>query len=58
MDSENVAADMYGVNWNRFIHDISDVFLGNYEIGAPLLFADEFNIAGTYGSVSTITDNF
>ena len=58
VDSETTAEDLYGLNWNRFIHDISDVFLGNYDIGSPVLFADEFNIAGTYGSVSTITDNF
>ncbi len=34
--SEKVANNLYGTNWNNYIHDISDAYYINYQIGEPI----------------------
>jgi subtilisin family serine protease len=36
VSSESVARDIYGLDWNRKIVDISDAFFINYKIGEPI----------------------
>ena len=34
--SENVAKELYGINWTKLVDDIPDAFFVNYKIGAPV----------------------
>jgi hypothetical protein len=36
VDSEARALKLFGPNWNKMIHDVSDAFFVNYSIGSPL----------------------
>jgi len=40
--SEQIAQALYGVNWNKFIADLSDAFFINYTVGAPINQASDF----------------
>jgi hypothetical protein len=55
--SEEVAIDLYGEDWNQMIHDISDVFYGNYTYGEALESASDFDVDAQMASVQSINDN-
>ena len=57
VDSEAVAAAYYGSAWNKYIHDISDVFYRDYSFGVPIVFANEFSPEAASLSVSSISEN-
>ena len=40
--SEQVAKELYGSNWNKFIDDLNDAFFINYTVGAPINQASDF----------------
>ncbi|NQV89322.1 MAG: hypothetical protein HQ488_03315 [Parcubacteria group bacterium] len=55
--SEDIAIDLYGEDWNQMIHDISDVFYGNYTYGTHIESANDFDVAAQTASVQSINDN-
>lgn len=57
IDSEDVAEELYGENWNQQIDDLSDVFITNYIIGESIGSHGTFNVEGQRSSVTSINDN-
>jgi len=41
--TEQVAADIYGTNWNAFVQDLPDVFFLNYTVGAEINSSADYN---------------
>lgn len=58
ISSESVAASLYGVNWNKQVDDISDVFLGNYAFGSKIESLQDFNVILASTSLKTLSENF
>lgn len=56
--SETVAKELYGVDWNKKIDDISDAFYGNYTFGAKIEKSSDYDVAAEKTSVSSLDDNF
>lgn len=56
--SEDVAADLYGIDWNQHIDDIPDAFYGNYDFGELIESADEYDVEEEFLSVEGLDDNF
>lgn len=56
--SEEVALELYGENWNQYIHDISDAFIGNYTFGEELTSATEYDADAQSALVSSPSDIF
>lgn len=54
IDSETVATDLYGKNWNKMIDDVPDGFFSNYTIGSRVELASQFSVSGEKASASTI----
>jgi hypothetical protein len=46
LTSESVAAELYGVNWNTKVHDVSDAFFTNYTIGSGISSASQYSVNG------------
>lgn len=46
IDSEAVAKELYGNNWNKQIDDVSDGFFSNYQKGSKIEFASQFSVNG------------
>jgi hypothetical protein len=55
--SEDVAAELYGAQWNRVIDDISDAFYSNYTFGAPVNSTADYNPAAAQASVRYPSDS-
>lgn len=55
--SESVASMFYGATWNKQIDDISDVFYGNYTIGASISSSADYDPAQARILVGTVSDN-
>jgi hypothetical protein len=55
--TENVASDLYGVNWNTKIDDISDAFFANYAFGSDINSSNDYNPVGEMNNAQTINDN-
>lgn len=43
IQTENVAAALYGTNWNQKIDDLPDAFFATYHIGTPIATANDFS---------------
>ncbi|MFA4845016.1 MAG: hypothetical protein WC654_00450 [Patescibacteria group bacterium] len=43
IESEEVASELYGENWNQNIDDIPDGFFGNYEIGEDIELSSQYD---------------
>jgi len=56
--SEEIAATLYGSDWNKKVDDISDVFLGNYSFGPRIQSPNDFNVLTTIASVIGLGQNF
>jgi len=56
--SEEIAADLYGENWNQQIDDIPDAFYGNYVFGEPIESIEDYDVEEEFGSVEYLDDNF
>ncbi len=56
--SEQVAKDLYGLDWNKKIDDISDAFFGNYKFGAKIEKGSDYDVAAEKTSVSGLDENF
>ncbi len=56
--SEQVAIDLYGVEWNKNIDDISDIFYGNYTFGEEIDESSDYSVENSQNSTLTIDDNF
>ena len=56
--SEEVAASLYGEDWNTQIHDIADVFFTNYSIGEPIESSDQFATTFATASSASLDDQF
>ena len=57
IDSEQVAEELYGSNWNQQIDDIPDGFFSNYTIGSKLEFASQFDVDVEQQDASSIDDD-
>lgn len=58
IDSESVAVNLYGPDWNTKVDDISDVFFGNYSIGSKIQTSADYSVAESVASVSGLDQNF
>ena len=56
--TEEIAASLYGPNWNKYVDDISDVFFGNYTFGTKIETASNYSVAGASVSVTGLDQNF
>ena len=56
--SEDVAASIWGSNWNTLIDDISDAFYGNYTFGANIDSTSDFDPTVVKESVESILEIF
>lgn len=43
VQDETVAAALYGANWNRNIHGVSDILFSNYEVGQAIADASSYS---------------
>jgi plastocyanin len=57
VDSEAIAEDLYGSDWNQHIDDIPDSFWSNYTVGEPLLAGDLYEPAMETESAGTIAED-
>jgi photosystem II stability/assembly factor-like uncharacterized protein len=55
--SEQAAKDLYGMDWNKQIDDISDAFFGNYTFGTKIEKATDYDVAAEKTSVSSLDEN-
>lgn len=55
--TENAAMQLYGENWNQKIDDVSDAFFVNYQIGAPIESASDFEPGVETLETRTINDD-
>lgn len=58
IDSELVAEELYGEQWNTFIDDIPDAFYGNYSFGELIEGKSDYDPDVHTQSVSSLDDNF
>lgn len=56
--SEDIAASLYGSDWNTKIDDINDAFFGNYRFGDDIDSTSDYNVDDALSSVSELDDNF
>lgn len=56
--SEEVAAALYGADWNKKVDDISDVFYLDYKFGADIDTAQDYSPSSEAASTPTIEQNF
>ncbi len=56
--SEEIAVQLYGIDWNMKVHDIADVFFSNYTFGAKINTAADYNVEAEKASVTGLNDNF
>jgi hypothetical protein len=54
VQTEGVARDLYGVNWNTMVDDVPDAFFINYRIGAPIASATDFSVSQETANASSI----
>lgn len=43
VNSETMAGNLYGANWNKMIEDVPDAFFTNYKVGADVAQASDYN---------------
>lgn len=55
--SEDVAAILYGTDWNKKVDAISDAFYSNYTFGEPLPSSTDFNPTTEQNAVTSIDSN-
>jgi hypothetical protein len=56
VSSEDTAQDLYGEQWNEYIHDISDAFYSNYTFGDDLANASDYDPETVRNSVTFIEE--
>lgn len=56
IESEDIAANIYGSTWNKQIDDISDAFFGNYSFGEVIDSTSDFHPDTVEASVDSIDD--
>lgn len=56
--TEEIAAFLYGTDWNKKVDDISDVFFSDYTFGAKIQTVNDFNVLMSIASVSSLDGNF
>lgn len=54
INSEAVAAALYGADWSRKVNDLPDVAFANYTVGAAINTASDYNPSAETGSTPTI----
>ena len=57
IDSEDIASELYGSDWNQQIDDISDTFIGNYSFGDEIQSAADYDPTAAQNSVVNIDDS-
>ncbi len=55
--SEYLASQLYGSNWAKMVNDVPDVYFTNYNTGAPIYNASDYNVSNEYNGVSTPSDS-
>lgn len=58
IDTEETAASIFGTDWNQQVDDISDAFYNNYEFGADIDSASDYDPDEVYSNVDHIEDIF
>lgn len=56
--SELIASGIYGIDWNKNVDDISDVFFPNYTFGSKIESVDQYSVSLVTASVSGLDSNF
>ncbi len=56
--SEELAAQLYGTDWNKKIDDISDAFYGNYTFGSKIQKATDYDVVSAQTSITGLDQNF
>ena len=56
--NEQIAADLYGADWNKQIDDISDVFFRNYTFGSQIQTASDYSVSMERSSITDASMNF
>jgi hypothetical protein len=54
VNSEQVAANLYGSNWNTQVDDVSDAFFVNYKVGADIASTADFDKAAVTAAAVSI----
>lgn len=57
IQGEDVARDLYGLEWNKNVHDISDVFFNNYTYGDDIVHASQYDLIGQRAATRSINEN-
>jgi plastocyanin len=57
IDSEEIAAELYGEDWNQQIDDIPDYLFGNYQIGSSIDVASQFDSDAEKTGALSINDD-
>ncbi len=55
--TEEIAAELYGEDWNTKIDDISDAFYSNYTLGSDINDADDYDIDVHKSSAESVDDS-
>jgi len=56
--SEEIAMQLYGIDWHKNVDDISDAFFGNYSFGSAILSSADYSVDGAIQSVALLGENF
>lgn len=54
VESESLAGDLYGADWNQRIDDISDAFFTNYTVGNPIRQPGDYDPAAVLAAATSI----
>jgi len=54
VQSEQIAKDLYGTNWNTKVEDIPDAFFVNYKVGDPIMNSTGFSPSGELARATSI----
>ncbi len=57
IETEEIAAELYGDDWKTLVDDISDVFYGNYSYGEDITDSEDYDREAQLVSVESINDN-
>lgn len=54
VETESAASALYGTDWMKKVHDLSDAFFTNYHLGTSIKMASDFSVSQTTSEAPTI----
>lgn len=57
IETEEIAAELYGANWSQKVDDVPDVFWSSYTVGEPVSSPDDYDATDAENSVTDINDD-